>query len=85
VLQHDAEPNAGAFAGFDHRFGARRVGLERLLEQDVLAGCGEALDERQVRARRRQDQGRRDRAIAGERLQIVGERKIEPEFEGSPG
>ena len=60
----------------DHRFGARRVGFERLFEQHVLAGGGEALDERQMRARRRQDQRRVDRRIVDERIEIAGEREM---------
>ncbi len=81
MLQHDRQRDAGALAGGNDCIGARGVRFERLLEQHVLAGGGKAFDQRQMRARRRQDQRRTDRRIVGQRIEIAGHRKIEARCE----
>jgi hypothetical protein len=55
---------------------ARGGDLERLLEQDVLARLCAALDQLEVRVRRREDQHRVDRAIVEDDFEPVGEREF---------
>jgi len=78
MLKHDAELHARALAACDDGFCARRVGLERLFEQDVLARRGKAFDERQMGPRGRQDQRGVDRSVGDDRIEIPRQREIEP-------
>jgi len=82
VLQDDSQRLV--LARGDQSFGACQRDLQRLLEQDVLAGRGAALDQLEMRVRRREDEHDVDRAIVEDRLQPIGEREIEALGELAP-
>jgi hypothetical protein len=84
VLQHDAEPHAGHTGRSHQRFGARGGDLDRLFQQDVLAGGGAAARDIEMGIGRRQDQHGLDRAIVQDGLELLGERKIEVFAESFP-
>ena len=63
-LEHDPELDARGLGRLDQAQRPLGRALERLLQQDVLAGGGETLDQLQMRAGRRQDHHRIERVIA---------------------
>ena len=56
MLQNDSAQHAGGFRRRRQRFSARDGNLDRLFDQDVFAGSSDGLRDRQMRARRGEDQ-----------------------------
>ena len=78
VLQHDAERDARGSARIDQVDRARGRDLQRLFEQNVLAGCRRAPDEVEVRIRRREDGDAVDAAVRQDAVEVIAQRKREP-------
>ena len=74
VLEHDRQAHARPVAGLDDRGGARRICLDRLLEQHVLAGRRGLVHQIGVRPRRGEDEHRVDRAVAEDPVERVDDR-----------
>lgn len=75
MLQDDSQRDVAR--RLDQALAARQGDLERFLEQDVLACLRAALDELEMRVRRREDQDRIDRAVVDDGLQLLRQRKVE--------
>ncbi len=84
MLQHDAERHAGGATGRDQLLRTRGGDVERLFQQDVLAGPGAEPGDVEMRVGRRQHQHRLDGLVRQQRFQIVAEREGEARAEGCP-
>jgi hypothetical protein len=73
VLQYHAQLHVSA--GPHQLLGARGGNLERLLEQDVLAGRGAARHELQMRIRRREQENGIDRAVLQDGVELAALRE----------
>lgn len=78
MLQHNPQRHATGAAESHDLQGAFGRYLERLLQKNVLAGLRGAPDQIEMRVGRRQDEDGVDAAVRQNRIEAIGERKIEP-------